>query len=421
MKKYALSTVVAVGLLFAPNAADAFSVDADSMSEGDVNDSVNELQTELKDLGYFEGSTGSTFGPRTLSAVKAYQEDHSISSEAGNFFGVAGPQTIGSLEESSSSDESTSESTSSEGNSSSMSNGDTGEAVSDLQAQLQDLGYYDGNVDSIFGPQTESAVKAFQQDHGISSEAGNFFGVAGAATLSSLEGQPSENTGNNDNSEDNSSDNSSEESSTEDTASENNNTEESSTEDNTSENNNTEESSTEDTASESNNTEESSSESESSSENESNSESENSGSDNATNEEDNTEEVVDGASTDNNGGDASGVIDTAMAQMGTPYSYGANGPGAFDCSGFINYVLDQNGQGPDHRADTSSLYNMSTSVSNPSEGDLVFFDTSGGVSHAGIYIGNGEFIHASASNGVTIDSIDDPHYWGDKYIGAGSL
>ncbi|QQK78058.1 peptidoglycan-binding protein [Salicibibacter cibarius] len=414
MKKYALSTVVAVGLLFAPNAADAFSVDADSMSEGDVNDSVNELQTELKDLGYFQGSTGSTFGPRTLSAVKAYQEDHGISSEAGNFFGVAGPQTIGSLEGSSSA-----ETTSSDENSSSLSNGDTGEAVSDLQAQLQDLGYYDGSVDSIFGPQTESAVKAFQQDHGVSSPAGNFFGVAGSATLSALEGQPSENTGNSDNS----GDNSEEESSSEDNASEGNaSEEESSSEGNTSENNASEESSTEeDTSSEG-----STSESESS--NEGDGGSDNSGSDNAGNESDggevqgvSTGDNNSGSSDSGNSGDAGGVIDTAMAQMGTPYSYGANGPNAFDCSGFINYVLDQNGQGPDHRADTTSLYNMSTPVSNPSEGDLVFFDTSGGVSHAGIYIGNGEFIHASASNGVTIDSIDDPYYWGDKYLGAGSL
>ncbi|QDI91696.1 hypothetical protein EPH95_11370 [Salicibibacter halophilus] len=373
MKKYALSTVVAVGLLFAPNAADAFSVDAGSMSEGDVNDSVNALQVELKDLGYFQGSTGSTFGPRTLSAVKAYQEDHGISSPAGNFFGVAGPQTIASLEGSSSSG--SSESSSSSSNSSSMSNGDTGESVSDLQQQLQDLGYYNGSVDSIFGPQTESAVKAYQEDHGISSPAGSFFGVAGPATLNSLEGQPSGGSGGSDNSGNSSS--SSE-----------------SSDGNSSEGNSSENSSSGNSSS------------------------------NASTEDGNTEEAVAGASTDNSSdssGDADALIDTAMAQMGTPYSYGANGPSAFDCSGFINYVLDQNGEGLDHRADTSSLYNMSTTVASPSEGDLVFFDTSGGVSHAGIYIGNGEFIHASASNGVTIDSLDDPYYWGDRYIGAGSL
>ncbi|AXF56446.1 NlpC/P60 family protein [Salicibibacter kimchii] len=367
MKKYALSTVVAVGLLFAaPNAADAFSVDVDSMSSGDVNDSVNELQTELKDLGYFQGSTGSTFGPRTLSAVKAYQEDHGISSPAGNFFGVAGPQTIASLEGSSND---SSGDHSSNGNSNSMSNGDVSESVSDLQSKLQDLGYYEGNVDSIFGPLTESAVKTYQEDHGISSPAGNFFGVAGPATLSSLEGQQVDDSDSNNNSENS---NSSSESSDNSTSNDNSS----------------------------------------------------SGSDSSSDSNSGSEGVVGGASTDDtpdSNGDVDALIDTAMAQMGTPYSYGANGPSAFDCSGFINYVFEQNGQGFDHRADTSSLYNMSTPVSNPSKGDLVFFDTSGGVSHAGIYIGNGEFIHASASNGVTIDRLDDPYYWADKYIGAGSL
>jgi len=52
-------------------------------------------------------------------------------------------------------------------------------------------------------------------------------------------------------------------------------------------------------------------------------------------------------------------------------------------------------------------------------GDLVFFNTTGkGVSHVGIYIGNGEFAHASTSRGVRVDKLNDPYYWGDRYIGA---
>lgn len=52
-------------------------------------------------------------------------------------------------------------------------------------------------------------------------------------------------------------------------------------------------------------------------------------------------------------------------------------------------------------------------------GDLVFFNTSGkGVSHAGMYIGSGKFIHASTSKGVRVDKLNDPYYWGNKYVGA---
>ncbi len=50
---------------------------------------------------------------------------------------------------------------------------------------------------------------------------------------------------------------------------------------------------------------------------------------------------------------------------------------------------------------------------------LYFFNTSGdGVSHVGIYIGDSNFISATTSSGVKIDKINDPYYWGSRYIGA---
>src|SRR5690606_24141935 len=52
-------------------------------------------------------------------------------------------------------------------------------------------------------------------------------------------------------------------------------------------------------------------------------------------------------------------------------------------------------------------------------GDLVFFNTSGkGVSHVGIYLGDNKFISATTSGGVEIDSLNDPYYWGSRYVGA---
>lgn len=54
------------------------------------------------------------------------------------------------------------------------------------------------------------------------------------------------------------------------------------------------------------------------------------------------------------------------------------------------------------------------------QGDLVFFNTRGGISHVGMYLGNGYFTHASTSIGVTISNLSDP-YWGKKFVGGGRL
>ncbi|QQK81740.1 peptidoglycan-binding protein [Salicibibacter cibi] len=96
MKKYILSVVsavVAVGLISIPNEADAAFSESYQITSGDVGEDVNELQQTLKEQGYFSGSTGNTFGPRTLSAVQDFQLDNGISSPEGNFYGVTGPET----------------------------------------------------------------------------------------------------------------------------------------------------------------------------------------------------------------------------------------------------------------------------------------------------------------------------------------
>jgi len=61
----------------------------------------------------------------------------------------------------------------------------------------------------------------------------------------------------------------------------------------------------------------------------------------------------------------------------------------------------------------------SVSKANLETGDLVFFNTAGNrVSHVGIYIGDGKFAHASTSKGVRVDKLNDPYYWGERYVGA---
>ena len=116
---------------------------------------------------------------------------------------------------------------------------------------------------------------------------------------------------------------------------------------------------------------------------------------------------------------ASSVVSEAQKYQGVPYASGGTSSSGFDCSGFTQKAFSDAGSSIPRT--TGEQYNSGTSVDKGSlqPGDLVFFNTSGGgVSHAGIYIGSSNFIHSSSSQGVMISSINDPHYWGSRYIGA---
>ena len=91
------------------------------------------------------------------------------------------------------------------------------------------------------------------------------------------------------------------------------------------------------------------------------------------------------------------VITEAEKYLGYPYVWGGGSPStSFDCSGFVSWVLTNSGVCNTGRLGAQGLYNISTPVSNPQPGDLVFFvgtyDTPG-VSHVGIYVGNSMMIH----------------------------
>ncbi len=117
-----------------------------------------------------------------------------------------------------------------------------------------------------------------------------------------------------------------------------------------------------------------------------------------------------------NGIDVSKMISDAKTLMGIPYKWGGNTTSGFDCSGMINYVLNK--QISVKRLTTADYWRMSTSVSDPQPGDLVFFTTyKAGPSHLGIYLGNRQFLHAGSSTGVTISSLDNS-YWAPRYLGA---
>jgi LysM repeat protein len=116
---------------------------------------------------------------------------------------------------------------------------------------------------------------------------------------------------------------------------------------------------------------------------------------------------------------ADAIITEAKKYTGVPYVWGGSTPAGFDCSGFINYVFNQEGYSVPRTVAT--LWAAGTTDSSPRLGDIVFFGQPGTTpTHAGIYIGNNQFIHAGSSTGVTISYLSNT-YWQSLYKGAKSI
>ncbi|MGH8078360.1 MAG: C40 family peptidase [Lysobacter sp.] len=118
---------------------------------------------------------------------------------------------------------------------------------------------------------------------------------------------------------------------------------------------------------------------------------------------------------------ANAVLMRAISLVGTPYRYGGNTPdGGFDCSGLVNYVyrdmLDL--RLPRSSRELAGFQGPKIAPQSLTAADLVFFGSAGNVSHVGIYIGEGRFVHAPSSGGtVRLDRLDGP-YWREHYSGA---
>lgn len=111
----------------------------------------------------------------------------------------------------------------------------------------------------------------------------------------------------------------------------------------------------------------------------------------------------------------------AFSLVGTPYRYGGSSPeSGFDCSGLINYVYRESAglTLPRTTAGLSALPGT-TAVKSLRPGDLVLFSTGGKrVDHAGIYVGDGRFLHAPSTGGrVRVDELD-ASYWQRAYASA---
>ena len=118
------------------------------------------------------------------------------------------------------------------------------------------------------------------------------------------------------------------------------------------------------------------------------------------------------------------IVSVAMEYLGVPYVYGGTSPYGFDCSGFVQYVYNRCGYYISRTAQPQYSDGYYVSYSDLQPGDLVFFSATDGsaysssidgISHVGIYIGGGQFIHAGGSQ-VKITSLNDdwcsPKYWG---------
>lgn len=116
------------------------------------------------------------------------------------------------------------------------------------------------------------------------------------------------------------------------------------------------------------------------------------------------------------------LVNIAKQYLGSRYVWGASGPKTFDCSGFTQFVYNKMSISIPRTSRTQGKYGKYVSRSELIPGDLIFFDTSGVynkvITHCGIYIGSGKFIHASSSKSkmaVTISSLNTGYY-NSKYV-----
>ncbi|VVO62975.1 Murein DD-endopeptidase MepS/Murein LD-carboxypeptidase [Pseudomonas fluorescens] len=121
---------------------------------------------------------------------------------------------------------------------------------------------------------------------------------------------------------------------------------------------------------------------------------------------------------------ADSILERGMSLIGTRYRFGGTSEAGFDCSGFIGYLFREEA-GMSLPRSTREMINVDAPLVTRSDlkpGDLLFFATNGRrgrVSHAGIYLGDNQFIHSSSrrSGGVRIDNLGDS-YWSKSFIEA---
>mgnify|MGYP003197472007 CR=1 FL=1 len=130
------------------------------------------------------------------------------------------------------------------------------------------------------------------------------------------------------------------------------------------------------------------------------------------------------ASVVNGSAKGAAIAQYAKQFVGYPYVYGGSSPSGFDCSGFVTYVCNQNGISVNRTASAQMSNGTAVSKAQLQPGDLVFFNSGNSsklATHVGIYLGNGQFVHASTpSTGVIISDLNSSYYT-NTYVGARRL
>ena len=362
------------------------------LKKGSTGDAVKALQQKLITLGYLSGSADGIFGTATISAVKAFQTVSGLPAD-----GIAGSKTLSAL------DAAVNKSSSSEV----LQKGDSGDAVKALQQQLITLGYLSGSADGVYGDSTKNAVKAFQSANGLSAD-----GIAGQKTQQKLLEEIAKKAGSDASSDQPASVLKRGSVGSAVKALQNRLIELGYLP-----------------------------------------------SGNADGEFGTLTERAVIAFQSANGLSADGIVSTktleklnsdsavkadapivttsalaskiiatAKQYLGCPYIYGTRGPNTFDCSGLTYYVFKQYGytlKGSAYLQGYNDAYPKITSMSALQPGDLVFFNTIADndlSDHTGIYIGGGDFIHASSGGGhVMISSMLKGYYytnfsWGRRVL-----
>jgi cell wall-associated NlpC family hydrolase len=112
----------------------------------------------------------------------------------------------------------------------------------------------------------------------------------------------------------------------------------------------------------------------------------------------------------------------AQSMAGSPYRYGGATPRGFDCSGLVYYAYRKAGISVPRTTQAQYRRSQRIALANIHRGDLLFFKLAArGVSHVGIYTGNGKFIHApSSGKRVAYAQLENP-YWKQRLLAAGRI
>ena len=122
----------------------------------------------------------------------------------------------------------------------------------------------------------------------------------------------------------------------------------------------------------------------------------------------------------NHTNDGQKIANLAKSLLGTPYKYGGASPRGFDCSGLVYYTHGQFGIRTPRTSSQQYKYAKNIKLNELSSGDLIFFTLNNkSVSHVGIYIGKGKFVHAPKSGKqVAVNHLND-NYWRPRIVAGG--